>query len=379
MHHRIFRHVPTLIKVGVMCIALMIAWSAWRNELQAHEPCPEGQNRDEFGFCVSPGADTPPSNEYLRTGEQWSYRGNGVWVSECVEPVGECKGRTYEAEVSGTSITVGSTDASTNAGVSGGIEASSGASGVNAPIPSPPPPTPPPEPPVAPPPDHWCAASSYKQALDTLASSSLDQCQYFVYMRRFASPKTFGGVPFHGDSRGVSTNLDVTSRTSGTFILMNDDRGTVLNVCSDPTILDVLLFNTTLTKTASPSATLINGNSLVDGSPLIIFTTKGANPLVPGSPDIDSRLDLQVRENSESITLSGTLRGDPFPSAEVFIVDTQGTTMLLTSYTTPLDSATGPYLWLPGDRDVRLGTFNVTIPKGEGGLCGRTGPLQVIP
>ncbi|CAB3809777.1 hypothetical protein LMG28614_07129 [Paraburkholderia ultramafica] len=343
------------IAAAVLLVAMIIFWPT---HVKAHE-CPEGKHRDSVGYCVSPGADTPPSNEILGPGEQWEYRGNGVWVGMCVQPVGECRGKTYDVQIPGGSIPVGSTDIPPN---SGGTEASGGSSGVNAPIPLT---EPPPEPPGAPLPDHSCAGSSYVEALETIRRSSLDQCQYFVYMRRFAAPQFFGGG-FRGDAREPGTSLDATSRTSGDFILTNDGRGILLNVCSDESSF------ADHTATGIPSATLINGNSLIDGSPLIIFTTQGANPLVPGSPDIDTRLDLQVSENSESLTLSGTLRGDPFPSGEVFVVDTKGKTNLVTSYTTPLDSVSGPFIWLPGNRDMQLRAFNVTIPKGLGGLCGRT-------
>jgi hypothetical protein len=123
-------------------------------------------------------------------------------------------------------------------------------------------------------------------------------------------------------------------------------------------------------KTQQPAASLINGTSLVDGNPVITFTTAGSNPLVPLSPDIDTRLDVEVKEGPHSIVLSGTMRGDPFPSAEAFIVDSRGNSVMLTSFNAA-NPTTGPYVWLIGNRDLMLGSFDVTIPKGQGGLCRR--------
>jgi hypothetical protein len=124
-------------------------------------------------------------------------------------------------------------------------------------------------------------------------------------------------------------------------------------------------------------ARLINGRSLIDGAPSIIFTTTGAAPLFRPpetpidlrAPEIDTRLDLQVRQGDSSITLSGTLSGDPFPSAEVFIVDSYGNRFMLTEFSTPIDPTYGPYVGVPGEQGVRLGSFEISIPKGEGGLC----------
>jgi hypothetical protein len=342
------------------CGLLALAYPDWRTEVRAHD-CPEGDHRDEFGYCVGPGADTPPSDEYLEEGQAWEYRGNGTWVATCVEPVGVCKGKSYEGKSEGgvISVEIISVDTVTDS------------SGINAPLPPvnlPVEPQPSPEPPVEPPPARSCATSAFEQQIDLLDElfdpSEGRPCEYYVYMRRFAEPESFGGG-FSGDNRRAGASLDATSRTSGSFILETDGRGTVLNVCSDPTH-----HVTGLTGTAHPTATLVNGISEENGKPFITFTTAGSNPVVPGSPDIDSRLDLQAEEDSRSITLSGTLSGDPFPSGEVFIVDSRGNSVLLTSFMSPFDATTGPFIYLPGSGDSTLASFQVNVPKGEGGVCG---------
>lgn len=189
-------------------------------------------------------------------------------------------------------------------------------------------------------------------------------CEYFVFMRRFAAPESFG-MSFNGDNRDPSTSLEVSSRVSGSFTLGGDGRGTLFNVCSDPSHW------AGITKTAIPGASLINGDTLVTANPVIIFTTAGSWPILPMTPDINSRLDLEVMGGYSDITLSGTLSGDPFPSAEVFIADTYGNSVMLTSYMTPINKTTGPLVGVPGDWGLQLGSVNKTIPKGEGGLCSR--------
>jgi hypothetical protein len=78
----------------------------------------------------------------------------------------------------------------------------------------------------------------------------------------------------------------------------------------------------------------------------------GANPLVPGAPDIDLSLTLRVGASG----LSGSLVGDAFPNAEVFVVGPGGATMLHT-FTTPGGPTTGPFLYLPGANTRPMGGF----------------------
>lgn len=78
----------------------------------------------------------------------------------------------------------------------------------------------------------------------------------------------------------------------------------------------------------------------------------GANPLVPGAPDIDLSLTLRVGPNG----FSGSLVGDAFPNAEVFVVGPGGATMLHT-FSTPGGALTGPFLFLPGANTRPMGGF----------------------
>ena len=50
--------------VAGSCGLLALAYPEWRAEAQDEDyPCPEGQHKDEFGFRVRPGVDTPPSDD----------------------------------------------------------------------------------------------------------------------------------------------------------------------------------------------------------------------------------------------------------------------------------------------------------------------------
>ena len=174
---------------------------------------------------------------------------------------------------------------------------------------------------------------------------------YIVHMRRFAEPSSFG-MGFHGDARkpSASTERSVTSRVAGSFSIDSKGKLRLLDVHSDPSRWVV-----GGTRTASPSATLTQ----IGG--VIVFTTAGSLPLIPGAPDIDTRLDLSVRPALSGMEFTGTLQGDPFPSAEVFVVDPSGKATMLGSYSTPLNTVLGPGLFLFGTGDVPLTSFSKTV------------------
>lgn len=96
--------------------------------------------------------------------------------------------------------------------------------------------------------------------------------------------------------------------------------------------------------------------------------TAGANPLVPGAPDIDTFIDVSARFGSTAITIDGTVRGDTFPNAEVFVVDAVGNRVLLWDYATTGDQNTGPMTRLAGSHSsATLGSFSVRLPIGPSG------------
>jgi hypothetical protein len=83
-----------------------------------------------------------------------------------------------------------------------------------------------------------------------------------------------------------------------------------------------------------------------------VIALTGSNPLVPGAPDLDLVLTLNVNADR----FSGSLVGDAFPNAEVFVIGRFGTIMLHT-FQTSGSATTGPYRYLPGDNRRPMGVF----------------------
>lgn len=114
---------------------------------------------------------------------------------------------------------------------------------------------------------------------------------------------------------------------------------------------------------AGPPCSTVFGSAEARGTPTItarnvngaiVVNMAGANPLVPGAPDIDLSLTLRVGPNGG---LSGSLVGDAFPNAEVFVVGPgRGATMLHT-FSTSGGPLTGPFLFLPGANTRSMGGF----------------------
>ena len=104
------------------------------------------------------------------------------------------------------------------------------------------------------------------------------------------------------------------------------------------------------------------------GHPKISATSKGdsnlhmefagANPLVPGSPDINTKLDMSGQVNSGQVCYSGHLYGDAFPNAEAFVINSQKQAAMLLTFTTQGDRTTGPELLLPGNNSRDMGSFS---------------------
>ncbi len=107
-----------------------------------------------------------------------------------------------------------------------------------------------------------------------------------------------------------------------------------------------------------------------DGISFTVFTA-GANPLVPGAPDIDTYVDFKFTTMSENARYRGKVRGDTFPNAEVFIVDNNKREVLLFDFRTKGDSSTGPLRLIGEHADVLLGTFSVNVPA--------IGPVATVP
>ena len=196
---------------------------------------------------------------------------------------------------------------------------------------------------------------------------------YPIHIRSFAPFKTFGGG-FGGDgaNRGYSTTLGkaeigsqgVTSRVQQTFTVDPTAKtNTGLKTWSDPSEHPIF-GQGTATPTGNESASFSSdprGNKAD-----INAVMAGANPLVPGSPDIDVQSKITLTENTDKgiLSVEASMSGDRFPAAESFIGDTKGQQVFI-----GVSGYDGnPYTSLPGgnDRPMMYANFDIKInDKGE--------------
>jgi hypothetical protein len=108
-------------------------------------------------------------------------------------------------------------------------------------------------------------------------------------------------------------------------------------------------------------------------------STAGANPMVPLAPDIDTYVDFRVEWIGAGVRFQGSVRGDDFPNAEVFVLDTKNTGCLVFDGRTTGGQDTGPITRLAGDHQgQRLGSFSCAISLSPAGtfLAAKTsGPI----
>ncbi|RZL11801.1 MAG: hypothetical protein EOO89_20195 [Pedobacter sp.] len=183
---------------------------------------------------------------------------------------------------------------------------------------------------------------------------------YPVHVRSSAPMKEFGGW-FAGDNRGYSTALgvgeggSVTSRVQQTYTV-DPSKGTLTGgqPWSDPSH-HPWRESQTATPTGSADATF--GCSPIKNSATVDATMAGANPLVPGSPDIDVKSSLTIVEDLKAgtLTVNATMKGDGFPAAEMFIGDTKGQQLMIIA--SPYEG--NPYISLPGDGNKPMGSANL--------------------
>lgn len=180
-----------------------------------------------------------------------------------------------------------------------------------------------------------------------------------LFFRRYAPFDTFG-FGFRGDGRKEgSTSLTATARTYG---LVGFNRAGLIKYFAGTSGTH---YHTTvwgdIVALAKVSRSVAWGN--VAGPDLFQFSasTAGANPLVMGSPDIDTsvagRFDFS---HPTSLRVDLQARGDNFPNLEVFLVcfTTAHAALLIDGRTTGGQN-TGPFTRLPGSHaDQPLGRYN---------------------
>ena len=84
--------------------------------------------------------------------------------------------------------------------------------------------------------------------------------------------------------------------------------------------------------------------------------------MIPGAPSIDTYVDIHIVFRSQALVVSGSVRGDDFPNAEVFVTDAAGGSILLFEFGTTGGQSTGPIARLVGEHSSQiLGTFSSRI------------------
>ena len=186
---------------------------------------------------------------------------------------------------------------------------------------------------------------------------------YSLWFRRYAPFAEFG-FGFEGDKRtAASTSFADTARTSGGCSFGPEFVGPGYGTSSGTR--HKLSSASAMSKVTSSVTVATRSLSLVRFTAM----TAGANPMVPGAPDIDTFVDLSVTFGPSELVIYGTVHGDTFPNAEVFVVDDVGKAILLWDYTTTGGQDTGPMTRLVGShRSTTLGTLSVRLPIKQSGV-----------
>jgi hypothetical protein len=238
------------------------------------------------------------------------------------------------------------------------------------------------------------------------------QVEYTLYVRRYAPFRSFGGG-FEGDSRPFSTSPDATARTVG-VVTFGIGAGAVMASRgfssgsswvgpwevrkSYPlgsitqhggkvraTMLDVLanrisLSFTLYTEGNLPLKDILFHKSIADGIDRLNQAVRPNSRHPQGTPDIDTFLDFKAMVSGKRILFEGTVRGDGFPNAEVFLVDGRSQALALFDYRTKSNEA-GPLHRLFGaNAGNRLGTFRREVEILADGSFGpgHGGPPTVV-
>ena len=90
-------------------------------------------------------------------------------------------------------------------------------------------------------------------------------------------------------------------------------------------------------------------------------------PLASGSPDIDVRSSITMRLMEGNILrIEGTMKGDGFPNAELFVGDAANNRIMLNEFTTT-GGKMGPAYMLFGEGDAAMGSFMLDIQLDAAG------------
>jgi hypothetical protein len=210
---------------------------------------------------------------------------------------------------------------------------------------------------------------------------------FLFWFRRYAPFDKFGGATgfeFEGDHReGPSTSPSATSRTYACLFV---NRSEVLYGFSGSSgtrflgysawtggLLGIRMMMEVInkdTKGAFAYADVSLDVAEHNASNYVSFTasTAGANPLVPGSPDIDTIVKASFFFNHpKTLVVQGEVFGDNFPNLEIFL-SSRSLSWLLLDFRTTGWQDTGPITRLLGSHDDQsLGKFSASLPLNDKG------------
>lgn len=118
---------------------------------------------------------------------------------------------------------------------------------------------------------------------------------------------------------------------------------------------------------ASVAITSIRSNEAGPGLLGFTASTAGSNPLIPKSPDIDTKVDVRLDWGlAQTMRVSGGVSGDDFPNLEVFLRCYQsGKSALLVDGRTKRNRYAGPMTLYGAGK--RLCSFTASIPVSKQG------------
>ncbi|MGD9615958.1 MAG: hypothetical protein AB7H90_12795 [Alphaproteobacteria bacterium] len=211
---------------------------------------------------------------------------------------------------------------------------------------------------------------------------------FLFWFRRYAPFEKFGGATgfdFEGDKRsGPSTSPGATSRTYGCLFVNRNEVLYGFSGTSGTRFLGYsnwtggLLAIRIMMDYINHDVKGIIGHSDVslkiteaNASGYVSFkaSTAGANPLIPGSPDIDTIVKASFNfKHPRVLVVEGEAFGDDFPNLEIFLSSASGHTAILLDFRTTGGQETGPVTRLPGlHADQSLGKFSATLPLNDKG------------
>lgn len=186
---------------------------------------------------------------------------------------------------------------------------------------------------------------------------------YVLVVKRYAPFESFGGG-FHGDGRNKAS-FSGSARTIAEVPF--DETG----LTGEPNGYSSGTLHPSTGATEYFSQVRVSISNLVTGDGSVSFTvhSAGSNPHpITGygtlAPDIDTYVDFMIEFRDRSVAVSGVVRGDTFPNAEVFLQPPDFKIVTLDHYETTGGRNTGPFTRLAGDNSSEiLSTFRRLITR----------------